>query len=92
MDNQQFAVQLIRYAEGLKRSPLTQAESRRIIEVFNASAGTSAFERARKAIEQVIGESIGQDELRKSANLDNTIRLLQDLQMASQRFQASGPK
>lgn len=87
MDDATFVAFLSRYAQELKGEPLTAAEMKELVDAFNSEQG-SAGERAQAAAEKVIRRR-RQDELRKSANIDNTLRLLQDLQQAAKQWQAA---
>jgi hypothetical protein len=87
VNDQEFLKHIYRYAESVKGAPLTQAERDRIVAEFNAADG-DAPTRARIAVRQALGLRELVEELRKSANLDNTRRLLQDLQSAAQQWQA----
>lgn len=88
MNDAQFIAKIYAYAEALKKSPLTQTEEDEILAHFNSEKGT-AQERAIRAVRRALGLDVLKEEFRKSANLDNTARLLQDLQKAATQWQAN---
>jgi hypothetical protein len=88
VDDNEFLNYIHRYAASLKGAPISSAEAQRIIAEFNALDG-EAYERARKAVRTALGLNQLVEELRKSANLDNTRRLLLDLQNAAKQWQAT---
>ena len=92
MNDPEFLGYVYLYAEGVKEGPLTSDERAAIVERFNEAEGTAA-ERAQRAVEAAIGTRRYRiDEMRKSANLDNTLRLLADVQAAAQQWQATRKK
>lgn len=87
MRDSDFLDYVYSYAENLNRGSLTQQQRDEIVSVFNRLEG-DGYARARRAVRQVLGLNELTEELRKSANLDNSKRLLQDLQAAAQQWQA----
>lgn len=88
MTDAEFLTHVFSYAAMLKQSTLTDAERQAIINEFNSLSG-DAHSRAQTAIRKVLNIGPLVEEIRKSANLDNTDRLLTDLQNAAAKWQAS---
>jgi hypothetical protein len=88
MTDHEFLDTIYRYGEALKGRPLTPTERQRILEEFNQATG-DAHARAKLAVRKVLGAGSLYEEMRKSANLDNTQRLLADLERAAAQWQAS---
>lgn len=76
------------YAAHLKKAQLTDVEKREIIRVFNEDRDPSTFKRAQRAVDSVVRNVVGLDRLEKSANFDNTQRLLEDLRQAAEAWAA----
>ena len=91
MNDREFLDVIYRYAEYVKRAPLSQAERERIITEFNSAQG-DPYTKAREAVRKVLGLSQLIEGMRKTADLDNTQRLLQDLMNAANQWQAAKNK
>jgi len=91
MDDAGFLKVVFRYAEAKNDGPLTKTQRDEIIAEFNRATG-GAEKRALEAIRNVLKLNVLLEDLRKSANLDNTQRLLQDLQSAAAQWQATAKK
>lgn len=87
MNDKDFLDVIYRYAEYVKRSDLTQFEREGIVTEFNAAQG-DPYTKAREAVRKVLGVTQLIEEMRKTADLDNTQRLLQDLMNAATQWQA----
>ncbi len=88
MNDSEFLMHVYRYAEVLKGDALTDDERNIVVGEFNDLKG-DAHSRALQAVRKALGIEHQLEELRKSANLDNTQRLLIDLQNAAAKWQAS---
>ena len=88
MTDKEFLDIIFKYATLVKGGQLTEDERKRIIAEFNQLQG-NAYSRAQKAIRDVLEISILLEDMRKNANLDNTQRLLADLQDAAVIWDAS---
>jgi len=88
MADQQFLNAIYKLAEEIKKAPLTPQEKGAFVEAFNNEKG-SAFDRAQKAINKIIGPQL---QLEKSASLDNTNRIINDLKKEADKWQQSKNK
>lgn len=80
-----FLEKIYRYAESLKKSPLTQEEKDKILNEFY-KLGSDPFTNAVESVHKVLRRSIVESDLTKSANLDNTRRLLSDIKDAASKW------
>lgn len=87
MNDSEFMIRVYRYAAFLKKSNLTEQERDAIVIEFNKLEG-NVESRAIRAVRIVLGLSNLTEEIRKSANLDNSRRLIQDLEAAAREWQA----
>lgn len=91
MNDQSFLLKMYEYAENLKGSKLSEQDKEQILTEFNKLTGP-AESRAVKAVRSVLGFGKLTEEIRKSANLDNSRRLLQDLQASAREWQSKKGK
>ncbi len=91
MNDQTFLDYVLRYAAAVKGSSISSEEQKAIISEFNSTSG-DALGRAVDAIAKVLSQRILAEELSKNLNLDNTERLLHDLQSAAAQWQSGKPK
>lgn len=89
MVDHEFLTHVYRYAEALQQRQLTDAQKTAILSHYLRLDGSHEH-RATKAVRQALGMDEFVEEIRKSANLSNTQRLLQDLRAAAARLQAKG--
>lgn len=89
MSEQDFLKAIYDLAEKLKKSPLTSTEKEEIFKIFNSKEG-SAFERAKESINEAIGSQVISE--RTLASVDDTKRLLKDLEVAARKWQQSKKK
>ncbi len=91
MEDREFLSVIYRWAASLKKAELTDDEKNQIIKEFNEASGTY-YDRAQKAVNSVIRQHLTEDILSKSANLDNTKRLLNDVKNAASQWKPSSKK
>lgn len=91
MNDREFLDVIIHWATSLKQAPLTSFEKDQIVKEFNTSSGSN-FERAQEAVNNVIRRRLTEDILSKSANLDNTKRLLDDVRSAASQWKPESKK
>lgn len=89
MSKQDFIRSIISVAEQLKGSPITELEEEKIVKLFNSYNTGTAYERAKRSIEEVIGKKIYIENLiiEKAAPLDNLKRLLAQMNVAANNWQ-----
>ena len=92
MSEQSFKDSIFEVAKNLKGFSLTDSEKQEIISNFNSSTKTSSAEKAREAIEKVLGKKLPDKKLilekAASATLDNLDRLLLLMQSEADKWDA----
>lgn len=93
MSEREFVKSIIDVALRLKGSPITESEKSSIIKSFNNKSG-SPYERAKSAIEDVIGERLIEETLllEKAASLNNLQNLLVQMNAAADKWQKTQNK
>jgi hypothetical protein len=87
MSEKLFVDSIIEVAKEIKGSNITESEKKLIIENFNKKSG-SAYERAKTAIEEVIGKKIPENYIiEKTASLNNLQNLLAQMSSAASKWQ-----
>lgn len=90
MSEKSFKESTFRVAENLKGFLLTPDEKNRIVSYFNSSTKSTSAEKAREAIEKVIGKKLPDEKLilekAASATLDNLDRLLMQMQSEADKW------
>lgn len=90
MSEQIFRDSIFKVAEELKGTYLTSAEKEQIINNYNQSSKPDSAEKAREAIEKVIGKQLPSRKLilekSASATLDNLDRLLLAMQSEADKW------
>lgn len=89
MSEKQFIDSLIEVAKEIKGSSISDEERNQLIESFNKKSG-SAYDRAKTAIEEVIGKKIPEKYIiEKTASLNNLQNLLSQMSTAANKWQQS---
>ena len=90
MSEQSFKDSIFEVAENLKGYKLTESERSSIISNFNSSSKSTSSEKAREAIEKVIGKKLPEHRLllekAASATLDNLDRILLLMQQQADKW------
>lgn len=92
-DNE-FINLIYKVARQVKGADLSDTEKSEIIDKFNAMKGTTAFNRAKKAIEDTLGEEIEDEIFFEAAGgaLNNLQQLILQLQATAKQWEATKKK